>query len=235
MYKVLTFAMASNLSVAVQHGQWARLIGIAEKEKGKRRVMRSDGGADAAMAATMAEVDIDFALIGATLDGDDESYARLIHRHQSAIARVLRHFSQDRLIVEELVQDTFVEAYFSLRRFRNESPFFPWLRTIALRVGYRLWRRQRRDRDHATQLRNQPQREWSAPSDTADYVYGLLAKLGPEDRLVLTFQYIEGWSVKDIAESMNWSLSLTKVRAFRARARLKVLLEKEERSNHEQH
>lgn len=174
----------------------------------------------------------DRALIHACLKHDNNAFAHLMKRYESSVASVLWRFTRDRVVLEELVQDTFVEAYFSLRRFRAEAPFFPWLRTIATRVGYRSWRRARRDR-----LRNarylmlgapgEAASAKSGPSDTAEYVYGILERLEPKDRLILTLQYFEGCSIHEIADRMGWSATLVKVRAFRARKRLKSLLEME--------
>ena len=173
--------------------------------------------------------DSDQALIRATLRNSDQSFAKLVARYESAVAGILWHFTRDRLVLEELVQDAFVEAYFSLNRFHEGAPFFPWLRTITTRVGYKHWRLLRRERLR-TQLREHEMRSeptTKTPSDVAEYVFRTLEQLGSKDRLVLTLQYFEGCSVAEIAERMGWSQTLVKVRAFRARARLRTLLEAE--------
>ncbi|MFA6242844.1 MAG: RNA polymerase sigma factor [Candidatus Hydrogenedentales bacterium] len=184
-----------------------------------------------------SEATSDRALIDACLKHDNNAFAHLVKRYEGSVASVLWRFTRDRLVLEELVQETFVEAYFSLRRFRGEAPFFPWLRTIATRVGYRSWRRARRDRLRAERL---VQWNWGGeletaarvPGDTAEYVYRILETLDPKDRLVLTLQYFEGCSTSEIAERMGWSSTLVKVRAFRARKRLRAhLLEMESVEN----
>ena len=180
-----------------------------------------------------ADADSDAALIRASVSNDEHSFARLIERYEGAVTGVLWHFTRDRLVLEELVQDTFVEAYFSLRRFRQDAPFFPWLRIIATRVGYRYWRQRRRDRDREALLLQQPQPCAQEPSDTAEYVYRMLELLAPKDRLVLTLQYFEGCGTREIAERMGWSLALVKVRAFRARKRLRALLLEMEDTDYE--
>ena len=163
-------------------------------------------------------------LIRACLSRDPNSFAGLVERYEAAVTGILWHFTRDRLVLEELVQDTFVEAYFSLRRFRKGAAFFPWLRTIATRVGYRHWRRRRRDLDREAMLARRKRTHSQEPSDTAEYVYRVLALLAPKDRLVLTLQYFEGCSTREIAERMGWTLSMVKVRAFRARKKLRALL-----------
>lgn len=184
--------------------------------------------------------DADQALICGCLSGDDRSFAKLVERYERTVTGVLWHFTRDPIVLEELVQDTFVEAYFSLRRFRKNAPFFPWLRTIATRVGYQKWRQQRRDVRRRALLDGQgaatpclSQSTFQAPSDTAAYVYQVLERLAPKDRLVLTLQYFEGCSTQEIADRVGWSLTLVKVRAFRARKRLRALLLEMEYTGHE--
>jgi RNA polymerase sigma-70 factor (ECF subfamily) len=52
----------------------------------------------------------------------------------------------------------------------------------------------------------------------------LLSRLSPEDRLVLVMMDVEGLTVSEIAEINRWSISKVKVRAHRARVRLRRVL-----------
>lgn len=180
--------------------------------------------------------DSDDWLIRTCLSGDENSYAQLVERYERAVAGLLWRFTRDRLVLEELIQDTFVEVYLSLGRFRKNAPFYPWLRTIATRVGYRYWRR-RKQRPDREAILEEWQRETrlvakvEAPSDAAEHIYRLLELLEPKDRLVLTLRYFEGCSVNEIAERMGWSATLVKVRTFRARNKLRTLLLKAQQSS----
>ena len=166
--------------------------------------------------------------IQATLAGDGEAFTRLVRRHQDRIAGYMWRFTRDRGELEELVQEVFVEAYFSLGGYRGRAPFSHWLMRIATRVGYRLWKRRRRHRP----ARTLPLEQWDAlaaaeqpdPADCAELVHALLAELPPRDRLVLTLIYIEGLSAAQVAERTGWSRTLVKVQAHRARRKLKAAL-----------
>jgi len=59
-----------------------------------------------------------------------------------------------------------------------------------------------------------------------DLALKLLTRLSAEDQLVLTLLDVEGFSVAEIAEMTNWSISKVKVRAHRARAHLRRVLRK---------
>jgi RNA polymerase sigma-70 factor (ECF subfamily) len=166
--------------------------------------------------------------------GDGEAYGRLVQGHQRAIADYMWRFTRNRGEWEELVQDVFVEAYFSLKSFRGNAPLLHWLKKIATRVGYRYWKRRKRQRMEATV----PIQSWDAAApispdlvevqQAGTKVHAMLGKLAPRDRLVLTLFYLEGCAVAEIAGLTGWSQTMVKVQTFRARNRLKKLLAEEE-------
>lgn len=179
----------------------------------------------------MDEADpLDWQDIRASLEGDGEAYARLIHRYQPAIAAYLWRFARDRQRCEELVHDVFVEAYLGLRKFRGDAPLLHWLRKIATRVGYRYWRQRARQRAETAA----PLQAWDGAAradpdaldaaEAAAALHAVLRQMSPRDRLVLTLMYLEGCSVAEIAALSGWSATMVKVQAHRARARLKKLL-----------
>ena len=166
--------------------------------------------------------------------GDDEAYRRLIKRYQGHVSSMMWRFSRDPQTHEELVQDVFVEAYKSLSNFRARAPFSHWLSRLATRVGYRFWKLQARERMRPTvSLEEWDQAAGEAagemePSEAAEMLHGLLEKLPPRDRLVLTLRYLEDLSVEETAERTGWSQSMVKVQAWRAREKLKKLFAKAE-------
>jgi len=93
-------------------------------------------------------LDADWEDIAATLDGDEDAYQRLVGRYQPQMGRYLWRYAHNAADWEILVQDVFVEGYFSLSRFRGDGPFEAWLRRIATRVGYRYWKQRAKDRAH---------------------------------------------------------------------------------------
>lgn len=164
-----------------------------------------------------------------TLAGDGVAYERLVKRYESQIAAQMWRFSRNPTVCEELVQDIFVEVYFSLPNFRGEAPFFHWLRRIATRVGYRYWKQKARQ-ELAVPLdleALQAVAENPPPEIAGVVLHGLLAQLHPAQRLVLTLMYFEQCSVEEIAERTGWNSGVIKMRAHRARKKLKKLAERE--------
>jgi RNA polymerase sigma-70 factor (ECF subfamily) len=167
--------------------------------------------------------------VRACLGGDGDAYERLVRRHQQTVAIRMRHFTRDAGRLEELVQDVFVEAYFSLCGYRGDAPLTHWLARIATRVGYRLWKAetQRRQASAATL----PLADWDGPAgeprgphEAAELLHRLMGQLPPRDRLVLTLMHLEGRSVAETAEMIGWSRTMVKVQAHRARKKLKAVL-----------
>jgi RNA polymerase sigma-70 factor, ECF subfamily len=179
-------------------------------------------------AATPPDSDADRRDIDASLRGDAQAFRRLVERYQAPVSAQMWRFTRDPVVQEELVQDVFVEVYQSLRRFRGSAPFLHWIRRIATRVGYRHWKYQARDQRLHDALRLEPERapEAMEASEAAEYLFAILGQLAPKDRLVLTLMYFDECDSNEIAATMGWSPTLVRVRAHRARQRLRALLTK---------
>jgi RNA polymerase sigma-70 factor, ECF subfamily len=167
--------------------------------------------------------------INRVLQGDEQAYANIVRRHETGIARQMWRFTRNHATLEELVHEVFVEAFVSLHSYRGKAPFEHWLRRIATRIGYRYWKHIARDRERQSVLallgESAFQPEKLLPSEAAEYAYRILETLPAKDRLVLTLLYLEEWNTREIAECMGWSQTLVKVRAFRARKKIRTQLE----------
>jgi RNA polymerase sigma-70 factor, ECF subfamily len=180
-------------------------------------------------APVLAVDGVDWHDIQATLGGSSDAFARLINRYQQAIAAQMWRFSRQPSVFEDLVHDVFVEAYLSLDRFQGRSPFLHWLRKIAVRVGYRHWKSEDRRRRRTILPLNEAATVAVAEgdanaADTLRRVQGAIACLSPRDRVVITLIYLEEHSVATTASLLGWSETMVKVKALRARRKLKKLL-----------
>jgi RNA polymerase sigma-70 factor (ECF subfamily) len=138
---------------------------------------------------------------------------------------------QGQLHKRRLVQDTFVEAYFSLKSYKAKAPFLHWLKKIATRTGYRFWKEQDKEKrflplEDIDIAAKETQQEIE-PEKASEILHALLGQLDRADRLVLTLMYFEDCTIKEIAERMGWTGAGTKMRAMRARRKLKKIAEKE--------
>jgi RNA polymerase sigma-70 factor (ECF subfamily) len=170
-------------------------------------------------------------LVAATLAGDERAFAELASRHKSRVFGVASRFARDASELEDICQDVFVQVYFKLRQFRRDSPFEHWIMRITTFKCYDYLRKRRRDKagisvDALLESGCEP----AAPAEPAPHpdlerLHAALALLSAKERLVITLLELEERSVQEISDLTGWSVANVKVRAFRARAALRKLLE----------
>ena len=177
-------------------------------------------------------ISADSRLVEAAIGGDGDAFARIVDAYQTTLAQQLRRFSRDPLTIEELVHEVFVEAYFSLRTYRGASNLLNWLRKIAVRVGYRYWKQKAKTQTNEVnlsgvgdQLEQTIEHRSFGAAEASELLGELLEALAPRDRLVLTLLYWDGCSISEAAELTGWSQAMVKVQAYRARNRLRKVIE----------
>ena len=161
-------------------------------------------------------------LVAASLGGDPSAFAELVRRHQLRVFRLAGRFFRRREDVEDAAQDTFITAWRRLATYAARAPFEHWITRVCLRVCYaRLGSERRREEQ------SEAPETTVRPHDVAATIdlERLLARLTPADRFVLLLLDGEGWTVKEIAQRVGWTETNVKVRAFRARRRLRRALE----------
>lgn len=168
--------------------------------------------------------------VASAVSGDGNAFGELVAAYQNAIALQMKRFSRDQLVIEELVHEVFVEAYIGLSSFKRRGPFVHWLRKIAVRVGYRYWKKHSnagRVIVDIASVQDMLIDGEATQTDAGELLGDILQMLKPRDRLVLTLLYWDGCSVEEAAELAGWSRSMVKVQAHRARKRLKKLIEEQ--------
>jgi RNA polymerase sigma-70 factor (ECF subfamily) len=146
-----------------------------------------------------------------------------VRRHQARVFRLAGRFFRRHEDVEDAAQETFLTAWRKLDGYRASAPFEHWLTRVCLNCCYGKLRAGRRERLIGA-LENEPAVAAGDP-DARLVVERLLAQVAPADRFILLLLDGEGWSVREIAERLGWTAVNVKVRAHRARRRLRRLLE----------
>ena len=180
-------------------------------------------------------------IIESVLDGDVDAFEKLVRKYERKVfAIAARHVPGDR--VEETAHETFVRAYRSLGNYRFEKPFGHWLSRLAVRACYDFWRKQKRNKEipaaaffgeHAEWVQDvlteQAEKKFSAEKrgrDARELLDWAMSRISAENRAALTLIHLEGYTVKEAAEMLGWSVVNTKVRSHRARLALRKVLEK---------
>jgi RNA polymerase sigma-70 factor (ECF subfamily) len=181
-------------------------------------------------------------LITRSLAGDDDSFEMLVRRHSSRVFSIVGSFFRRRDMVEDIAQEVFAKAFFSLGTFTLGRSFEAWVAKIAVNACYDHLRAQRRRIEQQLPHETQHEDEWfelqmlevardrhasaERQRDAAEIADRLLSKLEPEDRLVVVLIDRDGFSVKEVSEMTGWGQSKVKVRAFRARRVLRAAMKR---------
>jgi RNA polymerase sigma-70 factor (ECF subfamily) len=168
--------------------------------------------------------------------GAMDEFTELVRRHQSRVFAVLHRYERDAQRLEDLAQETFVKAWRALGQFDGRAPFEHWISRIAVRVALDHLRKRQRVRNEVgfdelgegalDWLQSDDEKNELGSSHAREILDAAMRELSPADQMVITLQEIEGRSVKEIADLMGISGVAVRVRALRARARLKSALEK---------
>ena len=172
-------------------------------------------------------------LIGEVLAGNTRSYAILLERYQHMVyTRAVRMLGTPEL-AEETTQDIFVKTYESLSSFRGDSKFSTWLYRVAYRKILDALAREKRNSGHMVStapeniLGQGTETTWLQVSsrEKREILLRVLERLSVEENAVLSLFYLQEQSLKEIGALMDVSPSTVKVRLFRAREKLKGMLE----------
>jgi len=164
-------------------------------------------------------------LIAASLADDPDAFAELVRLHQRRVFRLAGRFFLRPEDVEEVAQETFLTAWQRLDTYKARAPFEHWLTRLCLNCCYARLRKDRRVEQPVDAL--PPTAAPNADPDAKLEVAALLQRLEPQDRFILLLMDGEGWSAAEIAERLGWTRTNVKVRAHRARKRLREALERE--------
>lgn len=180
----------------------------------------------------------DAELIAAVLQGDTDSFAPLVARYSPRVFATARRYARKESEVEDIAQEVWLRAYQRLSSFRGDAPFEHWLMRLTMRVCYDFLRQHQRNREVTLAELTEDQENWlerfnlnpdeadSGAAAAKELIHQVLEQLSPAARLVITLLEIEERPVKEIAELTGWSVSLVKVRAFRARREMRKVLER---------
>ena len=163
-----------------------------------------------------------------TLAGDREAFRQIVLRHQGFLSQVCRRQTGDPTATEDLVQETFLRAYQSLRSYEPRYRLSTWLARIALNAARDHGRRSlvreaaldrlALPRDPASPL------ELAAGRETHQRVETALAALPSQQREVLVLTLWGGCTQREAAQALELPLGTVKSRQRAALTQLRALV-----------
>ena len=181
------------------------------------------------------------ALILKIMEGDKDLFRQLVDAHSGMIFSVLYRVTGSREDAEDLAQETFVKAYFSLGRYRGESSISTWLYSIAWHLAVSSLRKRKWtvSWERFTDRELQESSAWLESGEDLEMkelrerqyeaLERAVAALEPQDRFLISAFYEEGRSIAELEQITGMTQANVKVRLFRCRNRLARMLKAENR------
>jgi RNA polymerase sigma-70 factor (ECF subfamily) len=182
-------------------------------------------------------VDPDHELVAAAARGSREAFDTLVRRHQYAIVNLVHAMTGSDVDADDLAQESFVRAWRSLATFRSDSTFRTWLHGITINVirthkgrGARLRRFFGASTPQAHDAPDPLERVSvddgiEEPLVMRQEIDRALATLPDDMREALVLRDVQGLDYKEIAKALGVRLGTIESRIFRARQRLRPLLQ----------
>jgi len=183
----------------------------------------------------------DHDLVARCKQGDERAFEELVRKYQQTVLNLAFHHLGHRADLEDTAQKIFIKVYFSLDRFDNKRPFFPWLYRIILNQCYDELRHTRRQRIHTfTDLSlhevesidrllnkaDQGSDEGEERKELHALLHKLLDQLPEKQRTAVILRDLEEVPYNRMAEMLGWTEQAARLKVFRGRARLGELMEK---------
>jgi RNA polymerase sigma-70 factor (ECF subfamily) len=163
------------------------------------------------------------ALIEAVRAGDPEALAALYREHGADLYRLAYRLTGTREDAEDVVHDVFVGLPEALIRYEERGKFTSWLKRVAARAALLQLRSRQRRREVSLDVADQKPRP---PVDASVIALESAVNSLPDSlRVVIMLKEVEGYSHGEVAELLGISVAASRLRATRARARLRKALE----------
>ena len=169
--------------------------------------------------------------------GNQEAARELVEYLQPMVTKIVRARRPWRAAEEDLIQEVYKKVFVRLKQYKKEVPFHHWVSRVAVSTCIDALRYQKRRPEYRwadmseteaeaveSNLLDQQAESPKGLSVDSDIIYSFISKLKLTDQTVIRLFYLEQKNSEEIAALTGWTQSSVKVKAFRARARLKSLL-----------
>jgi RNA polymerase sigma factor (sigma-70 family) len=167
--------------------------------------------------------------------GDTNVFGVLVDRYKEMIFTLALKMIKNREEAEEISQDTFIKIYNSLNKFKGDSKFSTWIYKIAYNTCLDRLKKNKKEentisidefsdylvktRDNALSVLEEKERKQT--------IQNCLNLLSREENFLLTLYYFDDQNLEEIAKIMDINSNNVKVKLFRTRKKLAVILKKQ--------
>jgi RNA polymerase sigma-70 factor (ECF subfamily) len=173
--------------------------------------------------------------------GDREAFGVLVENFQTRIYSFCYQFFRDRDIATEMAQETFLRAYRYIKKYDSKRKFSTWIYSIAKNICIDEKRKMDRSRtvpiddvNPSTILSGEQSYHLKDPSQISLHLEDrmlledAITRLPEKYRTAIILCYFQELPYQEIADILNLSLNLVKVRIFRAKKQLLEILKEKQ-------
>ena len=166
------------------------------------------------------------------VNGDQNAFNEIIRRYDQRIFSLLLMMIRDRPSAEDVTQETFLRAYSNLHKYDPSRPLYPWLATIAVRLGINWVNRTgARQRGYASDVdpAHLPAQSLNPADDLETHrgdrsLWDRVAKLPQGERTAVLMFYKQELTVSEIANTLGVAEGTIKTFLHRGRSHLRAHL-----------
>jgi len=185
-------------------------------------------------------IESDETLIESVKNGDCDAFGPIVERYKLALYKVMYRMVMNRDDTEDLVEEAFIKAYRSIKKFEIGRPFYAWLRRIAVNNAINFLKRERRSNTEPLEYvektlsngHNDPVR-MTREKMLCERINQAIARLPEDARIILSLKVEKDLSYDEISELLNIPKGTVMSRLARSRLKLKGILEDMEARKHE--
>lgn len=171
-------------------------------------------------------------LVEACLSGNEEEYRIIMERYSGKAMALALNMLRHRQDAEDVCQEVFVKVFHNLDKYDPRLDFKNWFYTVLYRRCLDHLRKRKQFTNFMVKFKNEPLRELEQgiprPARTWQLKPNMLQDLSPKERMTLILWANEGYSGEEIASVLKCSPSTARVYLFKARKKLKAMLEGED-------
>jgi RNA polymerase sigma-70 factor (ECF subfamily) len=176
----------------------------------------------------MTAVPDDAALLARVAGGDHEAFATLMRRHEDRVFAVCLRLMGSRAAALDASQETFLTLYRKAGQYRATAAVGTWLYRITVNTCYDLLRKEKRRRseripEHLDPVDSAAQDPYTSV-ELRPSIEVALSQLSPEFRSVVVMADMQGFSLPEVAQTLELPVGTVKSRLFRARRQLAATL-----------
>jgi RNA polymerase sigma-70 factor (ECF subfamily) len=172
-------------------------------------------------------------LIAAINNGDTKAYAQLVDRYKDLVYTLALRMLKHREEAEEVAQDTFIKVFKSLNKFKGDSKFSTWIYRVAYNTCLDNLKKNKKHLNNVA-IDEFTYNKLDTIDNALDHIIkeekstlikNCINKLPEDSSALLTLFYFEELSLDEISKIINVEANTVKVKLFRARKKLAVILE----------